>query len=261
MSIIARSKGEGQGYDPLPEGSHLAICYAVIDLGDQWSQAYGKMNRKIRLMWEVPGETIVIDGKTMPRAIGKTYTLSLSPKSALLKDLQSWRGRPFNSQELDGFDLKDVLAKPCLIQVLHNPKPDGNGVYADVSAVMSIPKGMLQGKVAPVNPTIYFDLSDASCIQMINTLTDKTREMIMASQTWQAAWAAWGTPVQTPAQVFAQAAPKQAAPVQGKVMQMPNRAPAPVQQAIPQPAAEPEHGGEAEDGYFEGEEGEDFLPF
>ena len=54
-----------------------------------------------------------------PFSIGKEYTLSLSSKSNLYKDLVSWRGKPFTEEELEGFDLSKLLGKPCQIQIIH----------------------------------------------------------------------------------------------------------------------------------------------
>ena len=60
-------------------------------------------------MWELPGEEIEIEGEMKPRAISETYTNSLGEKANLRKMLENWRGRAFTQEEMDGFDLRNVL--------------------------------------------------------------------------------------------------------------------------------------------------------
>lgn len=64
---------------------------------------------KIRIFWEIIGETIEINGEQMPRLVSKEFTLSLNEKSKLRQALQSWRGKAFTAEELQGFDLRKVL--------------------------------------------------------------------------------------------------------------------------------------------------------
>lgn len=40
MAIIAREKGTS--IEPITEGVHTAVCIMVIDLGEQWSEAFQK---------------------------------------------------------------------------------------------------------------------------------------------------------------------------------------------------------------------------
>ena len=61
-------------------------------------------------------------------------------KAALRKDLESWRGKPFTAQELEGFDLEALLSVGCFINVMHQTR-EGQ-TYANVAAVMRLPKGM-----------------------------------------------------------------------------------------------------------------------
>jgi hypothetical protein len=56
------------------------------------------------------------------------------------KDLESWRGRPFTQAELEQFDLEVLLSVGAMVNVIHNVK-DGS-TYANVAAVMKMPKGM-----------------------------------------------------------------------------------------------------------------------
>lgn len=142
MGIIASDKG-GTDFKPVPAGTHVGICVMVVDLGIQAGGKF-KPSRKVYLRWELPNERTTWkdrDGNEHegPMIIGKQYTLSLSEKANLRSDLESWRGRSFTEQELEGFDLINVLGKACMIGVTHNVS--NKKTYANVAAVMGLAKG------------------------------------------------------------------------------------------------------------------------
>jgi hypothetical protein len=180
MSIIAKAES-GSNFHPVPEGVHPARCFAVIDIGEQYSEKFDKKAQKIIIMWELPEETYTNDdGEAIPRVLSKEYTLSLHEKSGLRKDLQAWRGKAFTEEELKGFDLINILGKPCQIQIIHEVK--GDKTYSRIAAIMAIPKGM---KVADqVNERIYFDLSSGDLTQMAG-LPVWIQDRIQASETYK----------------------------------------------------------------------------
>ena len=90
MPINVSASSSGQKSDPVPAGTHHAVCYGVVAVGTQPSQQYTP-RPKVVVAFEIPGERIEIKGKDLPRGISKRYTLSLNEKASLRKDLQSWR--------------------------------------------------------------------------------------------------------------------------------------------------------------------------
>ena len=156
MSLTVSSKGGGM--EPAPEGQHLAICVGMYDVGTHYNKMYGKTNRKVVITWELPELRIqggVYDGE--PRQISKTYTASLNDKAVLRKDLESWRGRAFREEELEAFDLKNILGQPCLLGIIHKTK-EGGGIVAKVNAVTQLPK-FVQAPPAFSQPK-FLDLDD-----------------------------------------------------------------------------------------------------
>jgi hypothetical protein len=147
MATYASDSGGGKDFDPVPEGSHLAVCDMFVDLGIQETNYNGqvKQQHKIYLRWQIPSLRLKYEKDGVehegPMAIGSKFTLSLHEKAALRKILQSWRGRAFTPDELKKFDVTTVLGAPCLITVTHAPK-DGGGVYANVGAVAKLPPGV-----------------------------------------------------------------------------------------------------------------------
>ena len=70
----------------------------------------------------------------LPRQLSKKYTMSLSERANLRKDLVAWRGRSFTDAELKGFDLRNILGKPCSIAISHDHK---NGrIYSKIGAIL-----------------------------------------------------------------------------------------------------------------------------
>jgi len=162
MAIIAKENA-GKDFKKVPAGAHFAICNMVVDCGLQEGFS-GKPQHKIYLRWEVPDERVTYekDDKQIegPCSIGCMYTLSLSEKANLRKVLENWRGKPFTQEELKGFDITNVLGKPCQIQVTHET---ANGkTYANVTAVMIYSKDQRErAKTARAeNPLLAFSLSE-----------------------------------------------------------------------------------------------------
>jgi hypothetical protein len=112
----------------------------------------------------------------------KEYTWSMSEKSGLRKDLESWRGREFVDADFDpktGFQIKAILGKPCLLNIKHETKADGN-VKASIDSLSRLPKGMTVGQHE--NPLTYLWLSlEEFDFGVFNSLPEYQKERITAS--------------------------------------------------------------------------------
>lgn len=138
-------------YTPPEAGTFAARCASLIDLGTQTSVWEGEEKRahKVLISFEVlDPDNRRSDGS--PHLVSKRFTASLHAKAGLRKFLESWRGRPFTAEELAGFDLKAVVGLTCLVGIVHEAK--GDKVYANLSSVMKLPKGMPApaGEIEPV---------------------------------------------------------------------------------------------------------------
>lgn len=139
MEFIAKSEGN-TSIPKLENGVYTAISSMMIDIGAQKSVLDNNIRRKFIMVWNVVGEFIEVNKEKLPRVMSKEYTLSLNEKSNLRKDLQAWRGQAFTEEELQGFDILNVMNKPCQLQIINEEK---NGkTYNNISAIMAIPKGM-----------------------------------------------------------------------------------------------------------------------
>lgn len=175
------SANSARSYEPIAEGTHVAICFGLIDIGLQYNEKYKNSAEKVIILWELPDQQIEIDGKLQPRIFSKEYTASLREKAILLRDLNAWRGRSFTEEELEAFDLRDVLGVPCFIQINHTER---NGKkYANMASIMSLPKGV-QRPVGTMEQ-ISFDM-DTSPLSEIEKLPKWIQDKIRNSETYLA---------------------------------------------------------------------------
>ena len=182
MGLIVKSTGNKSKFPPMDAGSYAAICYAIIDIGEQFSEAFNKYSRKVVVLWEIPDELIDIDGEMLPRAISNTYTMSLSDKAILRQTLENWRGKAFTDQELKGFDLVNILGATCMLSIIHDTKSDGN-VFAKIGGVSKLPKGMPAPQA--VNEQVLFNLEDDGMEEKMKKLPEWIQKRIMESKTYQ----------------------------------------------------------------------------
>ena len=179
MSLTVNGES-GPSIAPVEEGTHLGVCSMLIDLGLQYSEMYKKSSRKVLIGWELPDETIEIDGEMKPRVLSKRYTANLSEKSNLRKDLASWRGRDFTPEELKAFDLKNIVGASCLITVIHSK--NGEKTYANIQSIVKLPKGMPKGTLS--EPPVIFDL-DNDPVEKVDDLPGWIAEIIKKSESYQ----------------------------------------------------------------------------
>lgn len=185
--LIARAT-QTSTFKPVPPGSHLARCYRIIDLGTQKTTFNGesKFIKKVMFQFEVHSEDD--DGplktdKGEPMSISKNYTLSLSDKAVLRADLEAWRGREFTREELQGFELKNVLGAWCLITVTRATGNDGRE-YTNITGVSPVPKSMKQNLPTPFNQVGIFYIDDPD-MEMFETLSERIRQKITETPEWK----------------------------------------------------------------------------
>lgn len=160
-------------------GNQVARCIRVIELGTQKKEYQGQTSwkRQTLIVWELP-LSLMTEGEHTgkPFTISQFYTASLGEKANLRRDLENWRGRAFTQEELNGFDQRNILGKPCMLNLI-----DREGKVR-VSGVSSIPKGMT---VPPqVNESIFYDV-DEHDEAVWNKLSDGIKKLIQQSKEWQ----------------------------------------------------------------------------
>jgi hypothetical protein len=139
MPIIAREP-KGGNFVPAPPGTHAAVCVDVVDLGMLEVSFSGKTStkHKIRIAWQI--DEAMEDNR--PFLCQKRYTLSLHQKAQLRKDLESWRGKQFSPEELEGFDVENLIGVHCLLNIIQEISAKDGKTYSNIASIMRLPKGM-----------------------------------------------------------------------------------------------------------------------
>lgn len=175
MGLTAKEKAE---YTPIPVGLHGAICNSLIDVGTQYSEMFGNYSRQVVLGFELPNERgeFEKDGvmQSLPRVISTKMTLSLGAKSNMRKMLVSWRGRDFTPEELEGFDIKNLLSVPCLLNIVHNAKGK-----AKVDTAIKYKGEPLTGEL----PTTYFSFEEED-MSLPDSLPEWLAQMVVNAPEW-----------------------------------------------------------------------------
>jgi len=141
-------KGTETSIEPeIPAGIHEAACVFLAHIGTQPKT------------WEGRDYTVpqVIVGFECQQIEGHPRTslwssFSLKKKSQLRKQLESWRGKPFTEEELAGWDLEQIVGKPCQIQVIHRENAAGYK-NARIENVLPAVKG--QSKATTTKPIVW----------------------------------------------------------------------------------------------------------
>ena len=183
MGFVASDSGGGN-YKRVPAGAHVGRCYSLIDLGTQLSTGqYGeKMQHKIQIKWELFGEdeqgAPLTTDEGLPMTISKSYTLSLSDKASLRKDLASWRGRDFTEEEAKAFDVTKLLGAYCMVNVTTS---ENNGkTYTNVAGLTPLPSALKNSKPNAVHENVIFNLDDPDW-ELFDSFHDKLKEAIKRS--------------------------------------------------------------------------------
>ena len=183
MGFVASDSGGGN-YKRVPAGAHVGRCFSLIDLGTQLSSGqYGeKLQHKIQIKWELFGEdeqgAPLVSDDGSPMTISKSYTLSLSDKASLRKDLASWRGRDFTEEEAKAFDVTKLLGAYCMVNVTTS---ENNGkTYTNVAGLTPLPSALKNSKPNAVHENVIFNLDEPDWT-LFESFHDKLKEAIKRS--------------------------------------------------------------------------------
>jgi len=180
MPLLKQSEST---YTPVPVGNHPSRCYGMVSLGTQ----AGKNPKfpptfQVVLMFELPNESIEVNGEKKPMIISKflnAYLGSPTKPSKTNLFLSSWRSRPFNEQELKGFDISKVVGCTCLLNVVHVEK---NGkTREEIASISPLPKGMTMN--GQVNPSVVYEIEQGRD-DTFKTLPEWMQKMIEKCEEW-----------------------------------------------------------------------------
>ena len=167
MSLVEDFKGSGTTFARIGEGSFPARIAQILDIGTQ-EDTYEGVTKQVQKLWitfELPTETIEIDGQEKPRWLSSEFTKSTSDKSRLIKVI--------NATMPDAEEFTDLLGKPCLVEI-----GTTSGGKDKWTGSMKLPKGMGVAELA--NPPVYFDILDPDQA-IFDKLPDFLKDKIVAN--------------------------------------------------------------------------------
>ncbi|MEA4965405.1 MAG: hypothetical protein VB055_06250 [Oscillospiraceae bacterium] len=153
--MIVGSRAKPQ-IPPVDVGVYPSVCVGVVDLGEQEMTFKNKTHysNRVKIIFELPGELIDVDGEQLPRQLSRNFTISASTKSSIRQFVGAWLGKTFSDADFENFDLKDLLDRPALLNVVHSE----DGQYANIASAMSMPKGIPAPK--RIGELLYFDTQE-----------------------------------------------------------------------------------------------------
>ena len=141
MAIIPESKSGGGGLFDLdysikpPAGTYVATC---VDVADDFGVVRTKFQSTETEEVDLTAFLFEFkDANGTHRIDTRPMKISGHPKAALTKFLKTWTGAPFPA----GKDTKTLVGQTGLLTVMHEPRRDGNGVYANISSLLPVPPG------------------------------------------------------------------------------------------------------------------------
>jgi len=151
----AGGTGPTKDYERAEGGVYPGRCVHVIELGthDNTYQGETKQRKELMIVWEI--NELMEDGR--PFTVYWRGTNSLNDKAKLYKHLCDWRGGAFTPDELNMFELKNILDQTCLINITLE-KTKNDRPFNRVQSIMSLPKGTDVNDRH--NPLVDFGISD-----------------------------------------------------------------------------------------------------
>jgi len=172
-----------KGTAQLAEGTYAAVCTGVVDIGTQLNEFYGKKRDEVLIIWTLPDELIEVEGEMLPRQVNNTYSATISGASRLRALLEGWRGKRFTNEELEGFDLRNILGTSCFVTVKRGVSKAGKE-YINVESVSRFPKGVRPLDTG-VEPILYC-IEDDWAFEELQTLPEWIQNRVKASEQYKA---------------------------------------------------------------------------
>ena len=184
MAFKVRIAQEGER-QLIPEGTYKAVVYQLVEMGTQPSN-FGPDKNRLSIGWEIPSLRMEIDGESKPRGFWQSYNLpeegkGLHPKSNLRKMLIKWRGKDFTPKEMEGFDLKVLLGKSCIITIEHELSEYTNKMRDILLTIKQWPKN--EKPLEPENELQYFSFQES--MEIPANLPEWMRKAITDSYEYQ----------------------------------------------------------------------------
>lgn len=186
MSLNLKDAKKGMGSDRAlaPIGNHIARCYQLVDLGMQDSPRYGNASHKLRFTWELCEEMRDFGkGKPEPYSVSMTVNFFFGKNSNFTKLLEGWKGGTFTEAEFENFELKKLVGKACMVNVVH--AVSGDNEYANVASISPVPAKWKDRVPAMHNPPVYFEVEMGPSSREFLMLPEFLQKIVSNCHEWR----------------------------------------------------------------------------
>ena len=180
MALFAPVASGGKDFEPVPAGTHFAICTGVFDIGLQpGSPAYPAPKRILQLRYEIPTERVKWekDGEQFdkPAIVYERLPFNMGKKALMRAMVESWYSMNLTDEQAGKVDIEKFLGRPATLSIVHNKS--GDKVYANIGAIGPLPKGMEPPKAE--NPLLLYHADHTDPFdQLPKFLQDKIRNQL-----------------------------------------------------------------------------------
>ena len=182
--IVVKGKNQTE-VEPLTPGYYPAVCYGVVVTGTHYDTFNNKSKTECIVLWELPTETFTVDGEEIRKTLSERYTFSLT-NSNLRKALESWRGKPFTEEELDGFSLSKIIGANCGLTVINKVAKSTGKAFPKIQAVTPLDKRLFSIQDMAHEP-LWFNICDSRFdLDLIDELPNWIAEAIKSSDEYNA---------------------------------------------------------------------------
>lgn len=183
MSLNLKDAKKGLSSTLAPIGNHIARCYQLVDLGTQDDTKYGNASHKLRFAWELCEELHDFGRGKEPFSVSMTVNFFIGRSSNFTKLLEGWRGGTLTDEYLEKFELKRLVGKACMVNVVHATV--GDREYANVASVSPVPDRWKDRVPAIHNPPVFFEVEMGPQSEQFKALPDFLKKMIEKCHEWQ----------------------------------------------------------------------------
>jgi hypothetical protein len=184
MSLNLKNAKKGLDRQLAPVGNHISRCYQIVDLGTQDDPKWGNASHKLRFAWELCEElTDFGKGKKEPFSVSMTVNFFFGRNSNFAKVLEGWKGGTFSDKEMETFQLKNLVGKACMLNVVHATQGDRD--YANVASVSPVPAKWLDRVPPMVNKPLFFEVEMGPESREFLLLPEFLQKIIVKCHEWK----------------------------------------------------------------------------
>jgi hypothetical protein len=181
MAMAQSKNTSNKEYESPEDGRYDAVLYRFIDIGTQETTYKGetKHKRRVMLSFELPN-TKMSDGRPFTVHTFETYTSF--ELGNLAKHIKSIMDKDYTQEELDDFDVQQLIGQSCSVRIATNDKG-----YQNITDISYSEK-----KYTPENETVCFNMVDGYSQTEFSKISDRMQEKIRKSPEFQAILASGG---------------------------------------------------------------------